>query len=89
MAITIKGIRIDVVNIKRSDETGAGEIADAQYSLISSTEHVLARQTIGGYGGLTLKPSPATKKALDPFMSGYKADVIAVLGLDAEEGATR
>jgi hypothetical protein len=81
MAITIKGIRIDIVSIKRSEETGGADIDSAQYSLISSTEHVLARQSIGSYGGFTLKPSPNTKKLLDSFMESYKADVVAVLGL--------
>jgi len=81
MPITIKGIRIDLVSIKRSEETGGMDIDASQYSLISSTEYVLARQSIGSYGGLTLKPSPGTKKLLDSFMESYKADVVAVLGL--------
>ena len=83
MAITIKGIRVDFVSIERIMESGRDEIKDARYSLISSTDHVLATQSIGGYNGLALKPSPETIKALEDFMRRYKADVLAVLGLDA------
>jgi hypothetical protein len=81
--ITIKGIKVDSVSLKREHETGRDIIENAQYSLISSTDHVLATQTIGGYGGLALKPSPLTIKALEAFMQAYKADVNMALGLDA------
>ena len=107
MAITIKGIRIDLectwaeaeavyfdkqadeadyahVTIERSEETGHCAIKEARYSLISSTDHVLASQSIGGYGGLSLKPSPQTIKLLEQFMQAYKADTLAVLGLDLD-----
>ncbi len=84
MAITIKGIRIDYVNVERNEENGHSQIKDARYSLISSTDHVLASQGIGGYGGMTLKPSPQTIKLLDQFMQAYKQDALAVLGLDLE-----
>jgi hypothetical protein len=82
MAITIKGIRVDWVSFERQEDSGRMGIKDARYSLISSTDHVLATQGIGGYGGLALKPSPQTIKALETFMELYKADVLAVLGLD-------
>lgn len=84
MAITIKGIRVDNLILERNEENGRVEIKNAQYSLISSTDHVLAKQSIGSYGGVTLKASPQTLKALDTFMQSYKADVLAVLGLDLE-----
>jgi hypothetical protein len=83
-AITVKGIRLDTVSIKRLVEEGRDLIDSAQYSLISSTDNVLARQVIKGYGGLDLEPSPATKKALEAFMASYKADVLAAIGLDLE-----
>jgi hypothetical protein len=82
VAITIKGIRVDFVSIERNESNGQESIKDARYSLISSTDHVLATQSIGGYGGLALKASPQTVKALENFMQLYKADVLAVLGLD-------
>jgi hypothetical protein len=82
MAITVKGIRVEFVSIEHQAETGRFTIKDARYSLISSTEHVLASSSIGGYGGLTLKPSTETLKLLEAFMLSYKNDVLAVLGLD-------
>jgi hypothetical protein len=84
MPITIKGIRIDSVTIERLDENGAVNLKGATYSLISSTDHILATQPIGGYGGIALKPSPATMKALETFMQSYKADVLTVLGLELD-----
>jgi hypothetical protein len=86
VAITIKGIRVDTVSLKLDSENGGFDIESAGYSLISSTDHVLAKQSIGGYGSITLKPSPETRKAMDTFMANYKKDVIAVLGLDLETG---
>jgi hypothetical protein len=83
MAITIKGIKIESVILGR-DENGAYKVSSSEYSLISSKDTVLAKQTVGGYGGMVLEPSPATKKALETFISGYIGDVTALLGL-AEE----
>ncbi len=84
MPITIKGIRISTIVLKRSDESGKTDIENASYSLISSTDHVLATQPIGGYGGLALKPSVTTIKALEAFVTSYKKDVTDVLGLEQE-----
>jgi len=84
MAITIKGIRIEGVDVKSNLEAGGYVIDNASYSLISSTDHVLAKQIIGGYGGLSLKASAETQKALNAFMASYKRDVVAVLGLELE-----
>lgn len=83
MAITVKGIRIDSVSIERAAD-GRDGINAAHYSLISSTDHVLAQQSIGGYGSMTLKASPETMKALEVFMQSYKTDVLKVLGLDLD-----
>jgi hypothetical protein len=84
MPITIKGIRVEGVTIAADVEMGGFRINDASYSLISSTDHVLAKQSIDGYGGLSLKASPETQKALYAFMASYKRDVIGVLGLEFE-----
>ena len=84
MPITIKGIRVEFVTIERSQESGGFDIKDARYSLVSSTDHVLATQPIGGYGGMSLKPSPDTRKALEAFMLSYKKDVVSVLGLELD-----
>jgi hypothetical protein len=85
MPITVKGIRVDYVNVKRSEESGRLEIENAAYSLISSTDHVLAKQPIGSYGGMALKPSPETIKKLEAFMAGYKADIQAACGLELDQ----
>lgn len=82
MAITIKGIRIDHIVLERDEASGKVSIKSAQYSLISSTEHVLATQSLHGYGGIALKPSVATLNHLDEFLKSYHADVLNVLGLD-------
>ena len=82
MPITIKGIRVDYVSLERDNESNRTNIKEARYSLISSTEHVLATQSVHGYQGLAMKPSPGTIKALEEFMQLYKTDVLTVLGLD-------
>ena len=82
MPITIKGIRIEDVSIGRDEEKGGDTLKSATYSLISSADKVLAKQSIGGYGNMTIEPSPATKKALAAFMDSYKADVATTLGLE-------
>lgn len=82
MPITVKGIRIDKVDILRDNESGQHNISEAQYSLMSSADKVLAKQPIGGYQGLTLKPSANTVRALNEFMAMYESDVKAVLGLE-------
>ncbi len=84
MPITIKGIRVDVVSIKRNADSGISAIENAQYSLVSSADKVLAQQAIGGYGSgaMKLEPSQATTKALQVFMESYQADIVATLGLE-------
>ena len=83
MAITIKGIRVEGLDIKK-DENGGYGITQAEYSLISSADRVLAKQTIGGYNGLKVEPSASTVKALNDFMAAYKDDVRGVLGLELD-----
>ena len=80
--ITIKGIRVESLAINISTETGNYQIETAQYSLISSLDRVLAKQTIGGYQGVVVQPSGQTIKALNDFMELYRADVRAVVGLE-------
>ena len=89
MPITIKGIRIESVAIKHHLETGQFTIEEARYSLISSTDHVLATQAINGYQGLVLKPSIDTIKTLELLMACYKRDALAALGLDLDPDTGR
>lgn len=86
MAVTVKGIRLENFAITRDDSTGNHELNSAEYSLISSADKVLAKQTIGGYNGMKLQPSAKTTKLLSDFVDSYKADVDAALGF--YEGAT-
>lgn len=81
--ITVKGIRIESLTMLKTAE-GDTKIETALYSLISSADKVLAKQTIGGYQGMVVEPSAQTVKALNGFMELYKADVRAVLGLESE-----
>ena len=81
MAVTIKGIRVDDVQIEPDTERGAHRLKQSTYCLIGSTGKVLAKQTLGGYGGMAFEPSPATKSALDAFMASYTNDVQSLLGL--------
>lgn len=81
MAITIQGIRLNDIHLEPDNENGGFKIKSAEYALISSTGKVLAKQNIGGYGGLVLEASPATKTALAGFAKLYTTDVQAILGL--------
>ncbi len=81
MAITIKGIRLESISLKRNED-GGNKIETAEYSLISSVDKVLAKQTVGGYGGMVLEPSRGTVAALDAFITAYRADVVGTLGLE-------
>lgn len=79
MAITIQGVRVNDIHIEPTD--GGFRIKSAEYSLISSTGKVLAKQTIGGYNGMALEPSEATVAALRTFTASYLNDVQGLLGL--------
>ena len=82
MPITLKGIRLESVGIER--EQGKLELKSSSYSLLSSTDNVLAQQSIGGYGNrLTINPSPETLKALDAFLASYSKDITVTLGLES------
>lgn len=79
--IAIKGIRIESLTITRADDGKADEIT-AQYALISTADKVLAKQSVGGYDGVKLQPSPATVKAFADALAAYKADLNIILGLE-------
>jgi hypothetical protein len=83
-SIGIKGIRVESLSLRRKDDGGV-EVT-ASYALISSADRVLAKQSVGGYGGndMQIVPSPATMKAIDALMLAYRTDVQMVLGIDSE-----
>lgn len=82
MPITISGIKVNDIHIEPIERADGYRIKTAEYSLISSTNKVLAKQIVGGYNGLALEPSQATKDALDVFTKSYVTDVQALLGLE-------
>lgn len=82
MPITLKGIRLESITVEREATSGKSILKNSTYSLLSSTEHVVAQQTIGGYGGLTITPSLETLKALEIFIALYKKDITVTLGLE-------
>jgi hypothetical protein len=81
VAITISGIRVNDIHLEPDHERGGYKIKSAEYSLISSADKILAKQTIGGYNGMALEPSPETKAALAQFTKLYTNDVQSLLGL--------
>jgi len=81
MTVTIRGIRIKNISLTPHEE---GDKMSCTYQLISSADKVLAEQSVGGYNGLKLTPSPVTQKALDEFLKLYRNDIQILLGLDAE-----
>lgn len=82
--ITISGIRIDTINANR-DKGESKYTFTSNYSLISSTEKVVARQSTGGYGE-TMKcdPSPQTAKLFEAFITSFTSDISELIGLNAE-----
>lgn len=82
MATMLKGARVEAIDLKRNADSGDYKIFSSEYALISSSDVVLAKQTIGGYGGMVLEPSPDTVKALREFVRLYQADVTRTLGLE-------
>lgn len=84
-AITIRGIRITSFTVTRNDE--GGEDIQASYQLISSTDKVLAKESLTskpGYGSTQFVPSPETYKAIREAVAAYRKDVETQIGLDAE-----
>ncbi len=83
MPITIKGVRITSITVSR-DESGAEKV-QSSYQLISSTDKVLATETLSSkseYGSQpTFVPPNATMKALQAAVDQYKKDVEEHLGM--------
>lgn len=72
---------MESVNLERESEEIS--IKNASYSLISSTDNVLANQTIGGYGSkLVITPSFDTIRLLKEFVQSYNKDIIQILGIE-------
>lgn len=76
--ITIKGVRLDSVSV---DLSGDESKVSASYALISETDRVVAKQSVGGYNDLKVALSPQVSKALNEFIAAYKADLHTLLGI--------
>lgn len=79
MSVGLAGIRIESVSIKRGNE---GPKVEGYYALMSTADKVLAKQGFNNYGGIEIKMSPDSHKALDAFLAACKADINAVIGLE-------
>lgn len=77
--ISVKGIRIESVSLNK--EADAWKIK-GDYSLMSSTDKVLAKQAVNGYNEVAVNPSPKTIAALDALLASFKDDISTVLGLN-------
>lgn len=84
MAITIKGVRVESLTMTRGDE-GSIKIS-GDYSLISSADKVIARQTFGdGYKSVVVSPTGDTIKKMDDFIRSFKTDLNQTLGMEGGE----
>lgn len=77
MAITLKGARVDSIEISRKD--GVNDIKGS-YSLVSSDDKVLAKQSFNGYSDVKVQSSQETKTALEVLMNSIAKDVNLTLG---------
>ena len=80
--IGLRGIRLDKVEV----DIKGGEIkTSGKYSLVSTTDKVLATQGFNSYSDIIVELSADTHKALGAFLSALKLDVDRVLGLNEQE----
>lgn len=84
MAITIRGIRLDSLSVEKDDK-GQRKVTGA-YSLMSSEDVVIAKQTFNGYSDIQVGLSVETLKHLTKFTAGVKGDLESTLGLVEEKG---
>lgn len=83
MSITIRGIRIESLNLGKTE---GKQRLSGSYSLVSSDDKVLATQPFNqGYGGMEIAPSPATLIALDGLCKSFQNDVCAHIGVPITE----
>lgn len=82
--IGIRGINIKSLSLEK--ENDAMKIV-GKYALMSTTDKVLATQSVNGYGDLEVRPSADTVKAMDAFIKAFKRDIESVIGLESEGAA--
>ena len=79
MAITLEGLKVTTVDIRR-DETGK-PVYTGNYELISSNGIVVAKQGMNGYQQVAVAPSPKTSELMHNLMQSISDDARATLGL--------
>lgn len=83
MPILIQGIKLSKIAMDLESESENGGVT-AEYCLMSTGGKVLAKQSIGGYGGMKIQPGTESQILLNKFVESYKADIQKVLGLDTK-----
>lgn len=78
MAIGIKGLRIDDVAITAKE---SGDEIQGHYSIISTMDKVIAKQSFNGYNDIKITMSQETQTLLSSFLSSLKKDVETITGL--------
>lgn len=86
MAIGIQGVRLSKLSLDLNDKTGTYK-PGGEYEILSTTGKTLAKQTIGGYGGIEVPASIETVRLLNAFCQSYAKDVRTMIGLDEVEAA--
>jgi hypothetical protein len=77
--ITVKGIRLESLSTTRD---GDKEKITGSYSLMSSDDKVLAKQSFNGYSDLEVNWSPETIKLHNAFMKAAKSDIETLIGVN-------
>ncbi|HDZ77109.1 MAG TPA: hypothetical protein ENH41_03400 [Candidatus Omnitrophica bacterium] len=84
MGIMIKEIKLEDINITKDKETGVLKV-EGDYSLMSVTDTVLAKQGFNGYNEIKVELTKEAREALNKFYSGLKESIQAILGLTEEK----
>ena len=81
MGVSIQGIRVDSVTISNKPDDGEDKV-QGNYSLISNSGKVLAKQSFNTYNEIKVNLPTDTVKAMNDFMKKLKRDIETVLGMD-------
>ena len=80
MAIGIKGLRIDKIDIVTVPDEGDEKVAGS-YSIISTKDKVIAKQNFNGFNDIKITMSSGTKEVLGNFIASIKKDAENSTGL--------
>ncbi len=79
MSITIKGIKLRDITVTR-DEEGKIKVT-GNYSVLSSTDKVIAKQGFNGYNDIEVSWTAETQRLIESAVAAIKQDVELTLGL--------